>query len=119
LLRGRHEIQRQIRKRLEGNEALLRAEVESTPGVELHPWEGGWYAVMQVDGPASDEELARELLVEDNVLVHPGFFYDFPSGEYLILSLLAAEKDFERGAARIRRRLSASRSVGPRKKESE
>ncbi|MGA2821531.1 MAG: pyridoxal phosphate-dependent aminotransferase [Anaerolineales bacterium] len=119
LLRGRHEIQGQIRKRLEGNEALLRAEVESTPGVELHPWEGGWYAVMQVDGPASDEELARELLVEDNVLVHPGFFYDFPSGEYLILSLLAAEKDFERGAARIRRRLSASRSVGPRKKESE
>ena len=72
------------------------------------PREGGWYAVLKIDRPASDEELARELLLQDDVLVHPGFFYDFPSGEYLVLSLLAREEDFERGAARIRRRLSAS-----------
>jgi aspartate/methionine/tyrosine aminotransferase len=108
LLHGRREIQDQIRARLEGNEARLRAEVESAPGVELMPREGGWYAVLQIDRRASDEDLARELLVQDNVLVHPGFFYDFPSGEYLVLSLLAKEEDFERGAARIRRRLSAS-----------
>ncbi|MGA2111593.1 MAG: pyridoxal phosphate-dependent aminotransferase [Anaerolineales bacterium] len=108
LLRGRNEIQDQIRARLAGNEARLRTEVESTPGVELMPREGGWYAVLKIDRPASDEELARELLLQDDVLVHPGFFYDFPSGEYLVLSLLAREEDFERGAARIRRRLSAS-----------
>jgi hypothetical protein len=37
------------------------------------------------------------------VLVQPGFFYDFPSGAHVVLSLLTPEPDFEEGVRRLER----------------
>ena len=50
--------------------------------------EGGWYIVIQVPGTRSEEAWALGLLRDRNVLVQPGFFYDFESEAYLIVSLL-------------------------------
>jgi alanine-synthesizing transaminase len=112
LLRGRAAIQDQIRKRLAANEALIRDGLKAVPGVEVPPREGGWYVLVQFDRPGDDEELARALLVQDNVLVQPGFFYDFSGGKYLVLSLLTPEEEFERGIARVRQRLGGPGTSG-------
>jgi hypothetical protein len=38
------------------------------------------------------------------VLVHPGFFFDFPAEAYLVVSLLPEPADFERGLGCVVRR---------------
>jgi len=63
--------------------------------------EGGWYAVLQVPRTKSEEEWALDLLRERSVLVQPGFFYDFESEAFLVLSLLTSPPVFEEGTARI------------------
>lgn len=67
--------------------------------------QGGWTAILRVpdlsgDG-RSDEQWALKLLVDDGVLVHPGYLFDMPSGAYLIVSLLSAPDAFDRGIAAI------------------
>ena len=46
------------------------------------------------------------LLEEDGVLVHPGYFYDFPRESFLILSLLSPTEEFREAAARVLPRAS-------------
>jgi hypothetical protein len=41
------------------------------------------------------------LLEAHDVLVHPGYFFDFPSEAYLVLSLLPEPGVFADGVARI------------------
>jgi aspartate/methionine/tyrosine aminotransferase len=43
-----------------------------------------------------EEEWALALL-DAGVLVHPGYFFDFPSGAHLVLSLLPPPAEFARG----------------------
>jgi len=64
--------------------------------------EGGWYATIRMPHIRSEEEYAVDLLDHAGVLVQPGYFYDFESEAYLIVSLLAEEAQFREGIARIR-----------------
>lgn len=66
------------------------------------PAEGGWSAVLRVGRARGEEELALALL-DEGVLVQPGCFFDFPSGAHLVVSLLAEEEAFARGAAALAR----------------
>ena len=43
-----------------------------------------------------------ELLERQNVLVQPGFFYDFETEAFLIVSLLTAPAVFNEGLKRLR-----------------
>lgn len=62
--------------------------------------EGGWCAVIRV--PESvDEETRCLALLERGVAVHPGYFYDFPSGAHLVLSLLPQPDVFAEGVRRL------------------
>jgi hypothetical protein len=74
--------------------------------------EGGWYAVIQVPTIDTEEELVLALLTQKDVLVHPGYFFDFPRESYLIVSLLPPEARFAAGVARllghVRRRSGAA-----------
>jgi hypothetical protein len=54
----------------------------------------------------SEEEWVLGLLSHD-VLVQPGFFYDFESEAFLVLSLLTLEAVFEEGVTRVERSLAA------------
>ena len=56
--------------------------------------------MLRVPATRSDEELALELL-EDAVYVHPGHFYDFPGEGYLVVSLIAPERDFSEGIEKL------------------
>ncbi len=106
LLAGRQVIQARIQQRLQANERLLSERLAALSAARLLRREGGWYAVLELRGPAADEELALALLEKDGVLVHPGYFYDFPSERFLVLSLLTPEEPFRQGVERLLRRLA-------------
>jgi alanine-synthesizing transaminase len=42
-----------------------------------------------------------KLLQEDDVLVHPGYFFDFAAESFLIVSMLAPPGVFREGSSRI------------------
>jgi aspartate/methionine/tyrosine aminotransferase len=63
--------------------------------------EGGWYAILQVPRTRSEEEWVLDLLERESVLVQPGFFFDFESEAFLVLSLLTPEHTFAAGVDRI------------------
>jgi alanine-synthesizing transaminase len=73
--------------------------------------EGGWYAVVRLPAVLDDHSWALRLLDRD-VWVQPGYFYDFATGSYVVLSLLSDEHDFERGVTRILQAVSLDADGG-------
>jgi aspartate/methionine/tyrosine aminotransferase len=57
----------------------------------------------------SEEEWVLELLAREDVLVQPGFFYDFASEAYLVVSLLTAPEVFREGMRRLRHQLEGAK----------
>jgi alanine-synthesizing transaminase len=110
ILRQRRRIQEQIRQRLEENFRILARLLPGSPAQVL-PREGGWYAVLRLAGDTGDEETAIGILEQGGVLVHPGYFYDFPSAGYVVMSLLPQTEVFREGATRLASWLDAG-SVG-------
>jgi len=108
IFRQRVPMQEQINRRLEENDRALKECVSGLACCRVLEREGGWYAVVEIAGDVSDEDLAVQLLREDGVLVHPGYFYDFAAGEFLVLSLLPPAGDFREGAARLAARLRSA-----------
>lgn len=101
LLAATESVRDQIRERTRANLARLRTCLAGSPAQVLHV-EGGWYAVLQVPSTRSGEEWALELLGRHDVLVQPGFFYDFESEAFLVVSLLTPPQPFAEGLRRIR-----------------
>ncbi len=101
LLARRAELQAPIRARLQENAETLRARLPASSPARLLEPEGGWYAVLRVPATLPEEMQVARLLEERNVLVHPGYFFDFPSEAYLVLSLLPPPPLFAEGLDRI------------------
>jgi alanine-synthesizing transaminase len=101
LLARREELQAPIRQRVAANLQTLRAAVaRGTPATLLEP-EGGWSAVLRLPATSTEEERALRLLEEKGVLVHPGYFFDFPSEAYFVVSLLPPPAEFAEGVALV------------------
>jgi aspartate/methionine/tyrosine aminotransferase len=66
--------------------------------------------VLQVPSFGSEEDLVVALVERDGVVVHPGYFFDFPRESYLIVSLLPPEAVFADGVDRILRRVTTAAS---------
>ncbi len=105
ILRQRGMIQSQILERVETNGATLEKETADVPSCRILEREGGWYAVLRLPEDCPDEDLAVELLEKDDVLVHPGYFYDFSGGGFLVISLLTPLEVFRGGVQRLAARL--------------
>jgi len=73
---------------------------------ELLSFQGGWYATLRIPAIKSEEEWALEFLQEDHVSVYPGYFFDFDSGAYIVLSLLTPVSTFQEAAGRMMKRLA-------------
>ncbi|HEX4962532.1 MAG TPA: pyridoxal phosphate-dependent aminotransferase [Thermoanaerobaculia bacterium] len=95
------EIRETILRRVRENLSVLRAAVRDHPAVSLLEPEGGWAAVLRVCRPGSDEELVLALLERAGVLVHPGYFFDFDTEDFLVLSLLPETALFAEGVRRL------------------
>ena len=101
LLQLGEEIQRQIRARTAENLQFARAALQGTAANVLDV-EAGWYATLRMPRVRTEEEYALDLLERHDVLVQPGYFYDFESEAFLIVSLLTGTTQFREGIARIK-----------------
>jgi hypothetical protein len=95
-------VRSQIASRVVANYHALQAAVARAPASRALARDGGWYAVLQVPSLESEEDLVMRLLADD-VVIHPGYFFDFPRESYLVVSLLPAEATFAEGVSRVLR----------------
>ena len=93
----RHQV---IQSRLEQNLACLKR-VTSGSSVTTLAMDGGFSAVLRVPRTRSESEWVLGLLEEPGVLVQPGWFYDFASEAFLVVSLLTLPHEFEQGIERL------------------
>lgn len=100
-------LRSRIQDRVRSNLAALQRLAAVQPSCDVLPVEGGWSAVVQVPATRGEEELVLQLLEQDGVLVHPGYFFDFAREAFVVISLLAPPAVFEAGAARLLERASA------------
>ena len=61
--------------------------------------------MLQVPATRSEEDLAVQLVEEDGVLVHPGFFFGFAREAFLVVSLLSEPAALSEGVRRILARI--------------
>lgn len=102
-------VREQIAARVRSNYGRLRELAARHPAVEVLNADAGWSAVVRVPSRTSEEELVLELLERDDVVVHPGFFFDFPHESFLVVSLLLSPDVFEEGLTRLMTRVSGER----------
>ncbi|HET9832143.1 MAG TPA: pyridoxal phosphate-dependent aminotransferase [Vicinamibacterales bacterium] len=100
-------IRRQIQTRIASNYRMLAERVEAVPACSLLAADGGWYAVVQVPSIDSEEDLVVSL-VDDGVVVYPGYFFDFPRESYVVVSLLPPEHEFDEGVTTVLRHIERS-----------
>ena len=101
LLRAAETVRQQISARVVGNLECLQATVGDHSPAQVLKVEGGWYATLRVPRTKSEEEWCLDLLEHQDVLVQPGFFYDFESEAFLVLSLLTESETFREGVRRL------------------
>jgi len=107
LLATRERIQRQLRERVQRNLGELDAQLASAKMTMRLALDAGWYAVLRTPSTRGDEDTAIALMAQEDVLIHPGHFFDFPGAGYLVASLIAPEADFREGIGRVLRALDA------------
>jgi aspartate/methionine/tyrosine aminotransferase len=103
LLARREALAAPVRARIAANLATLREALRAAPAVSVLPVEAGWSAVLRMPATLSEDERALRLLEREGVLCHPGYFFDFESGAWLVVSLLAPPETLAAGAAAIAR----------------
>ena len=91
----------QILDRTRANLALLRGLMSANPVCQTLHVEGGWYAILRVPRTCTEEEWALTLLAGHDVLVQPGYYFDFESEAFLVVSLLTPLGVFEEGLRRL------------------
>jgi aspartate/methionine/tyrosine aminotransferase len=104
-------IQAQIQSRLRSNLECLRNAVKGS-SASLLDVEAGWSAILRVPNTRSEEEWVRLLLRDCGTLVQPGYFYDFESEGWLVISLLTPESVFCEGIGRVFHTIRLSSSQG-------
>jgi alanine-synthesizing transaminase len=94
-------IRTRIAERLDRNLQNLRAMLSDYPAVSLLEPEGGWSAVLRVPATMPEEAFVLLALSEARVLVHPGYFFDFASEAFLVVSLLPDPDIFTTAVRRL------------------
>lgn len=97
-------IRAQILGRVRRNLDALRQAAGAFPAVDVLRVEGGWSAIVQVPQLRTEEALVLELLEKDDVLVHPGYFFDLPREAFIVVSLLVDPARFDRAITAVLKR---------------
>ena len=101
------DARRAVAARVAANHAQLARALPPSSSCTLLAREGGWSAIVRVPATRTDAAWAETLLVEDGVLVHPGYFFDLAGGAFLVLSLLPPLDVFGEGVRRVVARCGA------------
>jgi aspartate/methionine/tyrosine aminotransferase len=97
-LDARHGFHERVRERLGRNLARLRGLGNERAGFGVLCGEGGWSAVLATSAASGDPALAA--LMERDVLVHPGHFYDMDDS-LMVVSLLPEPAIFGEAVERL------------------
>ena len=101
LLKGGHDVRLQIRERVMSNYRHLLEAVARHPSCQALRAEGGWSAVLRIPHTMPEDECVIRLLERQHLLVHPGYFFDFPRDGYLVVSLLTRPDVFRSATERL------------------
>lgn len=94
-------IQTQIKERVLSNRTWLQSQLGKESVCSLLSAEAGWYSIIQVPNVMTEEEMILQILEQENVLIHPGYFFDFASEGWLITSLIVEQEKFKEAMGRI------------------
>ena len=92
-----------IHDRVRRNLATARRMVAAMPACELLTVEAGWCAVVRIPATRSEEQFVLDLLAQEQILVHPGYFFDFRTEAFIVVSLLPEEALFDEAFPRVLR----------------
>jgi alanine-synthesizing transaminase len=98
-------VRARIAERIRTNARALAAAATAFSAVEVLATEAGWSSVIRIPSTRSEEDVVVDLLERDRVLVHPGFFFDFPREAFLVVSLLPDPQAFAAAVRRIMERV--------------
>ncbi len=107
LMQAGRGVRRHILARVRENLGVLHSAAARYPACSVPRVEAGWSAVIRVPATRSEDRLVLDLLEQDHVLVHPGYFFDFPHDAFVIVSLLPHPDEFRRGVERLLARACA------------
>ncbi|MDD5360861.1 MAG: pyridoxal phosphate-dependent aminotransferase [Ignavibacteria bacterium] len=98
----KNNIQTQIRGRIKTNYEMLQSKLLLNPDIRLLKCEGGWSAVISFGNLLiSEDKFVYGLLEKKNVLIHPGYYYDFIEEGFAVISLLTETHILEEGIDRL------------------
>jgi aspartate/methionine/tyrosine aminotransferase len=87
-------VRQSIHARTQTNLEVLRSVARECPACDVLRVDGGWSAVIRVPATRSEEQFVLDLLQREHVLVHPGYFFDFRTEAFIVVSLLPSESLF-------------------------
>jgi len=79
--------------------------VKNCKGLSAISPEGGFFMTVRLGSGMEEEAFAVDLLNQEGVLIHPGFFYDMP-GRHFVMTTVATPAELRTGFSKIRRLLS-------------
>jgi len=91
LLECGRNVREQIQARTRKNLTILKEKAKPLPV------EGGWSVILPLPPDTDEFGFVLQLLEEHDVQIQPGFFYDFETEGYTVLSLLTPEDVFREG----------------------
>ncbi len=93
-LPGVDAIQDLVRQRLKHNWAMLEA---NTPkGLTIQRPQAGWYVLVHLPDHLDDEQFCLALMAK-GVIVYPGYYFDLPSSNDVVISLLTESSILKQG----------------------
>jgi aspartate/methionine/tyrosine aminotransferase len=107
LLRDGAIVRAAIQARIRRNLASLRATAARYVSCDVLHVDAGWSAVIRVPATRTEEQMVLDLLRTERILVHPGYFFDFPHEAFVVVSLLPSEDVFDEASARLLQSVSA------------
>jgi aspartate/methionine/tyrosine aminotransferase len=101
LLEAGASVRQQIQRRVLQNYDTLKQLVNSCSACQVLRAEGGWSAVVRIPHTVPEDERVIRLLEDHHLLVHPGYFFDFPREGYVVVSLLPRPEAFHSAVNRL------------------
>jgi aspartate/methionine/tyrosine aminotransferase len=90
----------EMRERVRASLDMALERLASSPRFRTHTPDGGYYLFSEVLG-WNDEEALVLCLLEQGVLVHPGYFYGYENGTHIMLSCLTEPARLAEGLDRL------------------
>jgi alanine-synthesizing transaminase len=100
-------VRNAIHARIRATLSTVQAAVNQYSACDLLRVEGGWSAAVRVPATGGEQQLVLAALEHDGVLVHPGYYFDFPHEAFVVVSLLVEPATMHAGLTRVLARAAA------------